>query len=57
MFRLMLLPVIMANVIANILPQVLLMADVIAKMSYLYNDHQCWYVVWQMLGAGLFQGR
>ena len=29
----MLLPVIMADVIANILPQVLLMADVIAKMS------------------------
>ena len=32
-----------------ILPQVLLMADVIAKMSYLYCNHQCWYVVWQML--------
>ena len=41
MFRLMLLPVIMADVIANILPQVLLMADVIAKMSYLYCNHQC----------------
>ena len=49
MFRLMLLPVIMADVIANILPQVLLMADVIAKISYLYYDHQWWYVVWQML--------
>ena len=32
-----------------ILPQVLLMADVIAKMSHLYCNHQCWYVVRQML--------
>ena len=48
MFRLMLLPIIMADVIANI-ASMLLWLMVIAKMSYLYYNHQCWYLYWQML--------
>ena len=39
----MLLPMIMADVIANIASNIV-MADVIAKMSYLYYNHQCWYL-------------
>ena len=39
----MLLPIIMADVIANIASNIV-MADVIAKMSYLYYNHQCWYL-------------